>query len=134
MGKIEDRLKELRTKARRTSSKLSPPVLVINGYAGSLTVAASQLGLEILGSYEDSGHGLEIQRHNFPNLNYVEKYPWPNLNLEGSLVIAHPPCAGFCAQNVNAPSRATTRGLDGTYFSQTKSVLEYSLAAKAIAV
>lgn len=157
MSKIEQRLKELRVKPAyvpspiknmikrapgkstaanwaKTRSPGGPPVLVINGYAGSLTVAASNLGLPIIGSFEDAGHGLAIQRHNFPDLNYVETYPWPDLDLRKSLVIAHPPCAGFCAQNVNAPSRATTRGLDGTYFAQTRSVLDYSLVKKPLAV
>jgi site-specific DNA-cytosine methylase len=146
---LEQRLKELRAEptvnfkirndigasiTAKPKSRGGPPVLVINGYAGSLTVAATNLGLKILGSFEDQGHGLEIQRRNFPKLSYVETYPWPDLDLRDALVIAHPPCAGFCAQNVNAPSRATTRGLDGTYFAQTRAVLDYSLAKKPLAV
>lgn len=155
---MTDRLAQLREKLARTGAATVRPTaaargrtaaggrggvprpydgvkaLIVNSYGGSLTVAVSQLGLPIVASLEDCGYGLDAQRHNFPDLTYVEKYPWPDLDLRDTVVIAHPPCAGFCAQNVNAPARAVSRGLDGTYFAQTKAVLDYALPKRPPAV
>lgn len=102
--------------------KTPSDVLIINSYAGSLTIAASQLGLPIRGSYEDCGFGLPVQRANFPALNYVERPPWPKDHLQHSLVIAHPPCAAFSTQS---PYR---KGIDSDHFLPHKMVMDYALS------
>jgi site-specific DNA-cytosine methylase len=99
-------------------------VLIINSYAGSLTIAASQLGLDIIGSYEDAGWGLPVQRANFPKLNYVERLPWPKKNLQGVMVIAHPPCAAFSNQN----NVRSARGTGADSFTCHKRVMRYALS------
>lgn len=105
---------------------MTPDVLIINSYAGSLVLAATQLGLKVRGSYEDAGFGLRTQRLNFPGLRYVEKLPWPDDDLSGTIVIAHPPCAAFSHQNnSNDMSR---RGAGTEAFACTKRVMEYALS------
>jgi site-specific DNA-cytosine methylase len=101
------------------------PVLIINSYAGSLTLAAHQERHPVVGSYEDAGYGLAIQRVNFPKLDYRETTAtWPQRqDLSGTLVIAHPPCAAFSQQNTTKAAR----GLDAPKFQQTKAVIEYAL-------
>jgi site-specific DNA-cytosine methylase len=113
-------------------AKKKLPVLIINSYAGSLTLAAKQEGHPIIGSYEDGGYGLEVQKANFPNLDYRSTVAeWPaKQDLSGALVIAHPPCAAFSQQN-NSPAK---RGLDAPKFQQTKAVIEYALRNKAAAL
>lgn len=96
-------------------------VLIINSYAGSLTIAASQLGLKIRGSYEDTGWGLPVQRANFPDLKYVERPPWPEQDLKNTVVIAHPPCAAFSNQ---APGR---KGIQADSFKCHRMVMHYAM-------
>lgn len=96
-------------------------VLIINSYGGSLTIAASRLKLDILGSYEDSGFGLDVQRANFPTLAYVDKKPWPKQNLAGVMVIAHPPCSSFSVQF------AGKKGVHGDSFKCHEDVMNYAL-------
>jgi site-specific DNA-cytosine methylase len=110
------------------------PVLIINSYAGSLVVAARQEGHPIVGSYEDSGYGLEIQRHNEPKLDYRDTVAgWPvKQDLRDTLVIAHPPCAAFSQQVSSAGCHC--RGLDATKFQQTRTVLDYALRNRAAAL
>lgn len=99
-------------------------VLIINSYAGSLTIAASRLKLDIIGSYEDSGYGLKTQRLNFPKLNYLETEPWPKQDLRNVMVIAHPPCSAFSQLNVNMPH---TQGADSEAFACTIKVMKYAM-------
>lgn len=106
----------------------TPDILVINSYAGSLTIAASQLKLKIRGSYEDCGFGLSIQRLNFPKLDYFDKPPWPGQDLSKTLVIAHPPCAAFSQQ---APYRG---GTDSDHFEPHRRVMRYALGQDCAAL
>jgi len=101
------------------------PVLIINSYAGSLTIATRQEGHRVVGSYEDGGYGLEIQRANFPALDYRPTVAdWPVAqDLSQTLVIAHPPCAAFSQQNITRAAR----GVDAVKFQQTRAVLEYAM-------
>lgn len=104
--------------------------LIINSYAGSLTIAAQSLGLEVVGSYEDAGYGLEVQKANFTHLNYVAKLPWPTVDLSETMVIAHPPCAAFSQQNTSVAAR----GLAATKFQCTVRVLEHAFKNKCLAL
>lgn len=105
--------------------------LIINSYAGSLVIAAQNHGIPILGSYEDQGYGIDIQKMNFPNLDYIENYKdWPKQNLSETIVLAHPPCAAFSAQ----ASTARKRGLDSDKFTPTKLVMKYSMENNCIAL
>lgn len=114
-------------------------VLILNSYAGSLTLAATQLGLRTRGSYEDAGFGLRTQRLNFPTLHYVERLPWPAQDLTGVTVIAHPPCAAFSLQNSNnhvIHGKKQYTGPDTDAFGCTKRVMDYALSqgCEALAV
>lgn len=104
-------------------------VVVINSYAGSLTIAATRGGYNILASLEDGGYGLDAQRANFPNLTYVDDLPWPEANLTGMMVIAHPPCAAFSMQN-----NSTNKGVASTHFDCTRRVIDYACLHNAAAV
>lgn len=104
--------------------------LILNSYAGSLTIAAQSLGLEVVGSYEDAGYGLEVQRENFPHLNYVAKLPWPSADLSETVVLAHPPCAAFSQQNTSA----SARGKDAEKFQCTIRVLEHAFKNRCLAL
>src|SRR5215472_17685148 len=108
-------------------------VLIINSYAGSLTIAATQLGLKIRGSYEDAGFGLRTQRLNFPDLRYVEVLPWPKDDLSKTVVIAHPPCAAFSMQNM---SQRQHMGVGTDAFEQHEVVMNYALGhgCRALAI
>lgn len=108
-------------------------VLVLNSYAGSLTLGASNLGAEIIGSYEDHNFGLDIQKANFPELRYLSyRHEWPRQDLSDVTVIAHPPCSAFSVQNCSP----TARGVNSNAFACTKHVLQYACDnnAKAIAI
>lgn len=113
---------------------MKPKVLIINSYAGSLTIAASSLGCEVVGSYEDAGYGIEAQKLNFPDLKYIDRHPWPKQDLRGVTVIAHPPCAPFSIMN---PQKGTDRvGTAADGFQCHRDVLEYALgnSCKALAI
>jgi site-specific DNA-cytosine methylase len=107
------------------------PVLIINSYAGSLVVAAHQEGHKVIGSYEDAAYGFEVQRRNYPDLDYRPAVDdWPqSQDLSGTLVIAHPPCAAFSRQVSSAAAHC--RGCDAKKFEQTKLVLEYAMRNRA---
>ncbi len=109
-----------------------PDVLIINSYAGSLVVAAKAAGLKIRGSYEDSGYGIDLQQANFPDLDYREtRDQWPERqDLRDTIVLAHPPCAAFSAQN-NSPSK---RGKDAPKFQCTLDVINYAMTNRALAL
>lgn len=107
--------------------------LIINSYAGSLTIGAKQLGCEIIGSYEDSNFGLDIQKHNFPDLNYIEFYKdWPEQDLSDVFVVAHPPCSAFSLANTSKNKSA--KGLTSNAFDCTKKVLDYAMRNNAMGV
>lgn len=111
----------------RTSTR--PPIVVINSYAGSLVVAARSIGCDVVGSYEhdDRADGLQVQRLNFPSLSYASsRRLWPDDDLDGTVVIAHPPCAAFSSQN-----RTSNRGTDASTFEKTKDTLEYAMERRA---
>ncbi len=105
--------------------------LIINSYAGSITLGASACGYEIIASMEDTNFGLDVQKENFPRLNYYEYTRlWPEFDLSDVLVAAHPPCSAFSVQN-NSPG---TRGTDSNAFACTKRVLDYSMRNNAATI
>jgi site-specific DNA-cytosine methylase len=107
-------------------------VLIINSYAGSLVLGAKAAGCEIVGSYEDAAFGIEAQKLNFPELDYVDRLPWPERNLKGVTVIAHPPCAAFSVQNCSNYAIHGKREYMGTgtdAFACHAAVMDYSLGA-----
>lgn len=105
--------------------------LVINSYAGSLTIGASDLGCDIIGSYEDHAFGIEIQKNNFPHLEFRDyRKDWPDRDLSEVFVIAHPPCSAFSVQNTSP----TARGINSNAFACTKVVLEYAMKNNAVAI
>jgi len=105
--------------------------LILNSYAGSLTLGARALGAEIIGSYEDSNFGLDIQKANFPELNYISYMKdWPAQDLSETFVIAHPPCSAFSVQNCSP----TARGPNSNAFACTKHVLQYAVDNKALGI
>ncbi len=108
------------------------PVLVINSYAGSLTIAAHQEGHKVIGSYEDAAYGLKIQRHTYPHLDYRPTVAdWPKRqDLSRTLVISHPPCSAFSQQNITKDAR----GLEAPKFQQTRTVIDYALHNRAAAL
>lgn len=107
------------------------PVLIINSYAGSLTVAATQAGHPVAASLEDAGYGLEIQRLNFPRVSYHPTVAsWPDRSWAGHVALAHPPCAAFSRQN-NSPQK---QGIACEKFQQTIKVIEYAAAHQADAI
>jgi site-specific DNA-cytosine methylase len=122
----------------------APPVLIINSYAGSLVQAAKDGGYRVTGSYEDAAYGLEVQRLNFPELEGLfagSRAMWPERSLEREVVIAHPPCAAFSAQNrglneKNAAAKgiASPRGVDAAKFKCTVEVADYALGRHAMAL
>lgn len=98
--------------------------LVINTYGGSLLLGAQAIGLDVIGSYEDTGFGLPIQQANFPHLNFIAmRRDWPTQDLSDAFIIAHPPCSAFSVQNNNQAAK----GVDSAAFACTKSVLDYGL-------
>lgn len=105
--------------------------LIINSYAGSLTIGAHTVGAEVIGSYEDSNFGLDIQKANFPRLNYVEfRKDWPAQDLSDTIVVAHPPCSAFSVQNCSPKAR----GVDSEAFACTKHVVDYAAKNGALAI
>lgn len=106
------------------------PVLIVNSYAGSLTIAAHAMGHKVVGSYEDAGYGLEVQRTNFPAVDYRSVVSeWPvrkSGSLAGHLVIAHPPCTAFSSMTISLKGK---HGLEAEKFQCTVRVLEYALGA-----
>lgn len=97
--------------------------LIINSYAGSLVLGARDAGANIIGSFEDSGFGIEAQKLNFPKLKYVDRLPWPKQDLSKAIVISHPPCAAFSNQN-NSMAR---KGLATDAFKCHRNVMDYAL-------
>lgn len=110
-----------------------PPVLIINSYGGSITLAATQEEHPILASCEDHNFGLDSQRLNFPHLNYrSELADWDlDMDLKGAIVIAHPPCAAFSSQNRGSASK---RGPGAEAFACTTRLLEHVMPRRPEAV
>ena len=103
-------------------------ILIINSYAGSLLIAAQQLRLNIIGSYEDAGYGMDIQRENFPDgvRSFVEKTKdWPKQDLSQAIVFAHPPCKAFSVQSGQART-----GTNNKAFQCTIDVMDYAMGQK----
>lgn len=106
-------------------------VLVINSYAGSITLGASSLGCEIVGSYEDKNFFLDAQKANFPDIDFRSyRKDWPNQDLSDVVVVAHPPCSAFSVQN----SSKSARGVNSAAFACTKEVLAYAMKNDAAAI
>lgn len=104
-------------------------VLVLNSYAGSLTIAASNLRQEIIGSYEDANFGLGIQKLNFGWIDYREFISqWPKQDLSETFVVAHPPCSAFSTMTMGQKSK----GSNSKAFSCTKKVMDYAMKNGAI--
>lgn len=101
-------------------------VLAINSYAGSLVLGATKAGYKLRGSYEDAGYGIAAQKLNFPDLNFVDKSPWPEDDLSETAVIAHPPCASFSIMNpMKGSAKHTGETADG--FQCHRNVMNYAL-------
>lgn len=109
-------------------------VLVINSYGGSLLLATRDAGLDIRGSYEDTGYGIDAQRANFKGLDWREKRSdWPaRQDLRRSIVIAHPPCSAF--SNMTPGLAHHARGVNSEAFQCTVQVLDYATENRAAAV
>jgi len=89
------------------------------------------MGFEIIGSYEDANFGVDIQKHNYPELNYVERRSdWPAQDLSDVFVIAHPPCSAFSLANTSK----NTRGVESDAFDCTKKVIQYAMDNNAMGV
>lgn len=108
-------------------------VLIINSYAGSLTLGATAVGLPIRASYEDAGFGLGVQMTNFPDLEYRPTYAdWPDTqDLQRTVVLAHPPCSAFSNQT---PRSGNRKGTGSDAFACTKQVLRYAMGNDAAAI
>jgi site-specific DNA-cytosine methylase len=106
--------------------------LIINSYAGSLTLGTTHHEQEIVGSYEDKDFFLDCQRANFPNLDFRSfRHQWPErIDLSDTFVIAHPPCSAFSLANTQ-PHR---RGVNSEAFKCTKVVLDYTMRNGAAAI
>lgn len=106
-------------------------VLTINTYAGSLILGAQAIGAEVVGSFEDSGYAVDVQKLNFGGqFEIVEKLPWPARRLQGTVVVAHPPCSAFSQQN----NSAERKGVGTSAFECHRRVLSYATAGKADAI
>lgn len=106
--------------------------LVINTYAGSLLLGAQAMGAEILGSYEDAGYGSKLQEVNFPDVELrTKRSDWPDRDLDGVVVLAHPPCSAFSAQNNRGPH---VRGVESEAFECTRRVLDYAMKNRATVI
>lgn len=102
--------------------------LVINSYAGSITIGAKQIGADIVASMEDDNFFLDVQKRNYPELRYVEhRSQWPSQDLSDTVVIGHPPCSGFSLAN----SSRAARGVNSNAFACTKDLLKYAMTNKA---
>lgn len=108
-------------------------VLIINSYAGSLTLGASAVGLPIRASYEDVGFGLGAQMANFPNLEFrPTTADWPDKqDLRRTVILAHPPCSAFSNQT---PRDGNRKGTGSDAFACTKKVLKYGMENRALAI
>jgi site-specific DNA-cytosine methylase len=106
-------------------------VLLINSYAGSLVLGAKAARVKIRGSYEDAAYGIKTQKLNFPELDFRDmRADWPKRqDLSRTVVLAHPPCAAFSAQNTSAK-----KGVDAAKFQCTTDVLKYAMENGVAAV
>ena len=111
-------------------------VLVINSYAGSITLGARAYPeADIIGVFENAGYGIDIQRHNFgDDYNFVdyEKY-WPaSIDLSNTVVLAHPPCSAFSSMNHSQNEKV--RGIDAEAFECTIRILNYACKHEALGI
>lgn len=105
-------------------------VLIINSYAGSLTVGVNDAELPIRASYEDSGFGIAAQKKNFPELKFIDHAPWPADDLSKTIVISHPPCAAFSNQN----SSKAKKGVNTDAFQCHRNVMKYAFENRCAAL
>ena len=108
-------------------------VLIINSYAGSITLGARAYEAEIIGVFEDVGYGMNIQRANFgDDYNFIEEEAyWPDrIDLSNTVVLAHPPCSAFSNMN----QKSGTKGVDAEAFACTTRVLNYACRNRAVAI
>lgn len=110
---------------KKTANVKKPDVVVINSYGGSLQVGARMAGLNVVLSMEDAAFGIDIQKMNYPSVEYVDRAPWPDRSLSGQVVLAHPPCAAFSNQNQSNDKRH--RGSAAESFKCHVAVMEYSM-------
>lgn len=112
-----------------------PEVLIINSYGGSLLLAAHNAQQYIVGSYEDSNYGMDIQRLNFSGVEFQPyRKDWPEkINLSDRVVLAHPPCAAFSQMTVRYKD-SKTHGVDAEKFKCTMDVINYSMTNRAAAI
>lgn len=105
--------------------------LVINSYAGSITLGVSSVdGLELRASLEDDDFGGEIQRANFPTLPfYPYRKDWPAWDLSDTIVVAHPPCSAF-----SLLTSKSARGTNAAAFACTREILDYATERRALAI
>jgi site-specific DNA-cytosine methylase len=94
-------------------------------------LGAKAAGVKIRGSYEDAAYGIKTQKLNFPGLDFRDvRADWPvRQDLSRTIVLAHPPCAAFSAQNTSAK-----KGVDAAKFQCTREVLNYAMENEAAAV
>ena len=107
--------------------------LLINTYGGSLALAATAAGADILASYEDQGYGADIVHANYSQLKQINRISqWPTQDLSDIVVLAHPPCAWASQQN----HQEGKTGTDSEKFACTTNVLRYALSnhCRALAV
>lgn len=98
-------------------------VLAINTYAGSLLLGAHSLKAQVVASLEDVGFGQDVAEANFPLIPHKKTVgDWPQIDLENTHVIAHPPCAPFSNQ---ASARKGTRS---EAFKCHVRVMEYAMS------
>ncbi len=112
-------------------------VLIINSYAGSLTLAATALDLPVRAVMEDSGYGIAIQKKNFGDkYRWVDSLPWPKWDLSRTMVIAHPPCSAFSVQTaanakIHGHDSAKIVGLTSDAFACTQRIMDYAMSQNA---
>jgi len=113
--------------------------LIVNTYAGSLLLGANAVpGANIIGSYEDSGFGVANTKANramfteaTPDFEFIDTIKkWPDQDLTGVVVLAHPPCSAFSQQNTSAAKR----GVNSEAFECTRKVLKYAMTNGALAI
>ncbi len=111
-----------------------PPVLAVNSYAGSLLIGAAEGGFPVVGSYEDAGFGMDVQKANFKNVDFREtRSRWPEMeNRMDELLIAHPPCAAFSSMTRGMGEEL--HGADAAKFQATIDVIGYGTDSLAAAV
>jgi site-specific DNA-cytosine methylase len=95
-----------------------------------LQIGARRAQMRVVRSIEDCGFGIQAQKLNWPEVEYVDQHPWDNMPLRDKLVIAHPPCAAFSNQNQSADKRGTT----AASFQCHRDVMNYAMGNRCYAL